>query len=287
MSRLVRTCPATYAAWAVSARFVHLHIHSEYSLVDSTIRIPRLVERCAALGQPAVAVTDRNNLFSLVEFHATAEAAGVKPLAGADVMVASGSEPAFPVTLLCRNRDGYLNLSRLLTRAWLEGHRNDGVVVRPDWLKAHAGDLFALVGRHTEAGRLAATGKHELALGWLADLQGAFDDGRFARPDDLAALFPPGEPNGDGLVPATLTGDPDLQKAIADIISCLGPQKDRSGEPAVSEPGINDFFAQALAASTTLSAGTTSWSASAANPVAATMSVGSTISTPVSSAVLR
>ncbi|NLB59140.1 MAG: PHP domain-containing protein, partial [Gammaproteobacteria bacterium] len=118
----------------VSARFVHLHLHSEYSLVDSTIRIPGLVDRCAALGQPAVAVTDRNNLFALVEFHARAEAAGVKPLAGADVMVASGSEPAFPVTLLCRSHEGYLNLSRLLSRGWLEGHRHDGVVVRPEWL---------------------------------------------------------------------------------------------------------------------------------------------------------
>ncbi len=160
----------------MSSRFVHLHLHSEFSLADSTIRIPQLVARCAALNQPALAVTDRNNLFGLVGFYGKCESAGVKPIAGADVMVATGDEPAYPVTLLCRNRDGYLNLSRLLTRAWLEGHRNDGVVVRPDWLKAHAGDLFALVGRHTEAGRLAATGKHELALGWLADLQGAFDD---------------------------------------------------------------------------------------------------------------
>ncbi|TKS53698.1 DNA polymerase III subunit alpha [Luteimonas yindakuii] len=160
----------------MSSRFVHLHLHSEFSLADSTIRIPQLVARCAALNQPALAVTDRNNLFALVGFYGKCEAAGVKPIAGADVMVAAGDEPAYPVTLLCRNRAGYLNLSRLLTRGWLEGHRNDGVVVRPDWLKAHAGDLFALVGRHTEAGRLAATGKHELALGWLADLQTAFDD---------------------------------------------------------------------------------------------------------------
>ncbi|PJJ99075.1 DNA polymerase III subunit alpha [Lysobacteraceae bacterium NML91-0213] len=160
----------------MSSRFVHLHLHSEFSLADSTIRIKQLVARCAALNQPALAVTDRNNLFGLVGFYGKCESAGVKPIAGADVMVAAGDEPAYPVTLLCRNHDGYLNLSRLLTRGWLEGHRNDGVVVRPEWLKAHAGDLFALVGRHTEAGRLAATGKHELALGWLADLQTAFDD---------------------------------------------------------------------------------------------------------------
>ncbi|MEO6137832.1 MAG: PHP domain-containing protein, partial [Luteimonas sp.] len=67
----------------MSARFVHLHLHSEYSLVDSTIRIPELVARCVALGQPAVAVTDQNNLFALVKFYKAAEAAGIKPIIGA------------------------------------------------------------------------------------------------------------------------------------------------------------------------------------------------------------
>ncbi|MFA5679355.1 MAG: hypothetical protein WC953_13285 [Pseudomonas sp.] len=66
-----------------------------------------------------------------------------------------------------------------------------------------------------------------------------------ADTDDLAALFPPAEANGDGLVPASLTTEADLQAAITDIISCLGAEQDRSGEPAVSEAGINNFFAQA------------------------------------------
>ncbi|MGN6513706.1 MAG: DNA polymerase III subunit alpha, partial [Lysobacteraceae bacterium] len=152
-------------------RFVHLHLHSEYSLVDSTIRIPDLVRRCVALGQPAVAVTDQNNLFALVKFYKAAEGAGIKPVAGADVLLAEGDEPATRLTLLCRDRDGYLTLSRLLTRAWMEGHRHDGVVVRPDWLREQNAGLFALAGRHSEAGRLAAAGKHELAEQWLADWQ--------------------------------------------------------------------------------------------------------------------
>src|SRR5690606_40559615 len=59
---------------------------------------------------------------------------------------------------------------------WLEGHRHDGVVVRPEWLLEQTGDLFALLGRHTEAGRLSAAGKHELALQWLGDWQRAFGD---------------------------------------------------------------------------------------------------------------
>ncbi|GAB3727649.1 DNA polymerase III subunit alpha [Luteimonas pelagia] len=160
----------------MSARFVHLHLHSEYSLVDSTIRVDRLVSRCVELGQPAVAITDRNNLFALVKFYRAAEARGIKPIAGADVMVAGDGEAAWPVTLLCRDRDGYLALSRLLTRAWMEGHRTDGVAVRPEWVLEGCDGLFALAGRHSAAGLLAAAGRHEQALDWLGDWQRAFDD---------------------------------------------------------------------------------------------------------------
>jgi DNA polymerase-3 subunit alpha len=155
----------------MSARFVHLHLHSEYSLVDSTIRIPELVARCVALGQPAVAVTDQNNLFALVKFYKAAEAAGIKPIIGADVLLADGNEAPSRLTLLCRDRVGYLTLSRLLTRAWMEGHRVDGVVLRPQWLQESNAGLFALAGRHSEAGHLAAAGKHDLAQQWLADWQ--------------------------------------------------------------------------------------------------------------------
>ncbi len=153
------------------ARFAHLHLHSEYSLVDSTIRIPELVARCVELGQPAVAVTDHNNLFALVKFYKAAENAGVKPIAGADVLLAGDDEAPTRLTLLCRDREGYLTLSRLLTRAWMQGQRHDGVVVRPEWLREGNGGLFLLAGPHSEAGRLAAAGKHELAEQWLADWQ--------------------------------------------------------------------------------------------------------------------
>ncbi|MCW5580746.1 MAG: PHP domain-containing protein, partial [Luteimonas sp.] len=160
----------------MSPRFVHLHVHSEYSLADSTIRIPELVARCAALGQPSVAITDRNNLFSLVKFYRAAEGAGIKPIAGADVLVADGDEPAWPLTLLCRDREGYLALSRLLTRAWMQGHRHDGVVVRPAWLQDDHAGLFALAGRHTQAGRLFASGREDLAGAWLGDMQRVYGE---------------------------------------------------------------------------------------------------------------
>ena len=159
----------------MSARFVHLHLHSEYSLHDSTIRIPELVGACVARGLPAVAITDQNNLFALVKFYKEAEKVGIKPIAGADVLVAEGGAAPSRLTLLCRDRDGYLSLSQLLTRAWMEGQRHDGVVARPPWLKANAG-LFAIAGPQSEAGQLFASGRFDLAEQALADLQASFGE---------------------------------------------------------------------------------------------------------------
>jgi len=159
----------------MSARFVPLHLHSEYSLVDSTIRIPELVAACVARGLPAVAVTDQNNLFALVKFYKDAEKAGIKPIAGADVLVAEGTAAPSRLTLLCRDRDGYLSLSQLLTRAWMEGHRVDGVVARPAWLAANAG-LFAIAGPQSEAGQLFAAGRQDLAEQAVASLQSSFGE---------------------------------------------------------------------------------------------------------------
>ncbi|WP_223619336.1 DNA polymerase III subunit alpha [Lysobacter sp. ESA13C] len=160
----------------MSAPFVHLHLHSEYSLADSTIRIGELVKRCVALGQPAVALTDIDNLFATVKFYKACEGAGIKPIIGADVGLADGNETASRLTLLCRDRGGYLTLSRLLSRAWMEGHRTEGVVLRPEWLREDNQGLFALAGRHSLAGRLAASNRVELAHAWLVDWQGVFGD---------------------------------------------------------------------------------------------------------------
>ncbi|GAB3749404.1 DNA polymerase III subunit alpha [Lysobacter olei] len=160
----------------MSARFVHLHLHSEYSLADSTIRIGELVKRCAMLGQPAVALTDINNLFAAVKFVKACEGAGIKPILGADIGLADGNETPSRMTLLCRDRGGYLTLSRLLTRMWMEGHRTDGVAMRPEWLREDNEGLFALVGRHSLAGRLATSNRHELAEAWLADWKGELGD---------------------------------------------------------------------------------------------------------------
>ncbi|MFT4255912.1 MAG: DNA polymerase III subunit alpha [Pseudoxanthomonas sp.] len=174
-----------------SSRFIHLHLHTEFSLADSTIRVPEkpdyanpakagdrpnLLSRAVELQLPALAVTDRNNLFALVKFYKAAESVGVKPIAGADVSVADGGDAPSLLTLLCRDRTGYLSLSRLLTRAWMEGQRGDGVAIDPEWLREDHAGLFAIAGRHSLAGRLARTNRHDLAEGQLLEWQRVFGD---------------------------------------------------------------------------------------------------------------
>ena len=129
--------------------FVHLHVHTEYSLIDSVVRLPGLVAATAAAGMPAVAITDQGNLFALVKFYRQALDAGIKPLIGAEVWVTGREEQAEAarLVLLCRNGAGYRSLSRLLSRAWLEG-QNDGIPqVHASWFDGGAtSGLIALSG---------------------------------------------------------------------------------------------------------------------------------------------
>ena len=117
--------------------FVHLHLHSEYSIVDSVVRVPALVKEAAAAGYPAVAITDQGNLFALVKFYKACLAAGLKPIIGADVFVEDEAAAGgyAPLVLLCRNDEGYANLKRLITRSYVEGKRNGIPVVNSDWLE--------------------------------------------------------------------------------------------------------------------------------------------------------
>ena len=96
--------------------FVHCHLHSEFSLSDSTIRIAQLIERCVESGMPAVAVTDNCNLFALVKFFSAAEKAGVKPIAGADLFLENGKSGYFRITALCQNQQGYLHQLQTLAQ---------------------------------------------------------------------------------------------------------------------------------------------------------------------------
>ncbi|QOC21262.1 DNA polymerase III subunit alpha [Wenzhouxiangella sp. AB-CW3] len=157
--------------------FVHLRLHTEYSLEDGMVRIGDLVERAASLGMPAVAVTDWHNLFGLVKFYRAAIARGIKPIAGADIRIQdpSQADEASVLTLLIENREGYLNLCRLLSRSFLEGRYRGQPRVHPAWLRDHTAGLIALAGRASAAGQALARGRNELAS---------------READSLLALFP-------------------------------------------------------------------------------------------------
>jgi len=111
--------------------FVHLHVHSQYSLLDGAIRFEDLFERAKGYGMRAVALTDHGNLSGTIEFYQKAIAHGIKPIVGCEVYVAPGSrfekkaaeggEGNYHLTLLVRNRTGYYNLLKLVSLAWLEG----------------------------------------------------------------------------------------------------------------------------------------------------------------------
>jgi len=148
-------------------QFVHLHLHTEYSIIDSVVRVRELMNATVAAGMPAVALTDQNNLFALVKFYRAALQAGLKPIVGAEIWFrAHPEDEPSRLILLCRNNDGYRNLSRLLTRAYLDGQQDGIPVIRRDWLEAGATDgLMALsggregcIGRQLLAGQLETAG---------------------------------------------------------------------------------------------------------------------------------
>ena len=155
--------------------FVHLHVHTEFSIVDSVVRIPDLVAATAAANMPAIAITDQGNLFGLVKFYRAALAGGVKPIVGAEIWYAGEGDQQAParLVLLCRNGAGYASLSRLLTRAWLEGQRGGLPIISPDWLEAGGGTgLVALSGgRDGVLGRALLSGATEKAVRVARDFE--------------------------------------------------------------------------------------------------------------------
>ncbi len=166
----------------MSPGFVHLRLHTEYSLGDSVVRVPELVTAVAAAGMPAVAVTDQSNLFAMVKFYREALKAGVKPLIGVDLLVREEGErqPPTRLTLLCQSQAGYRNLTHLITRAYLEGQERGTPRVERGWLSAQR--LTGVIGLSCAAegdiGRALVNAREhdaERALGaWLELLPGRF-----------------------------------------------------------------------------------------------------------------
>ena len=118
-----------------SPQFVHLRLHTEFSVTDGIVRIDDAVSRAAVDGMPALAITDLANLFGMVKFYKAARKTGVKPIVGCDVWITNDAERDQPsrLLLLCKSRQGYLQLSRLLSRASLTNQHRGRAEIRREW----------------------------------------------------------------------------------------------------------------------------------------------------------
>ncbi|QGU32371.1 DNA polymerase III subunit alpha [Thermochromatium tepidum] len=159
--------------------FVHLHLHSEYSLVDGLVRLKPLVKAVAAAGMPAVAVTDQCNLFGLVRFYKAAIASGVKPIAGADLWVRNPEDANRPyrLVLLVQDETGYHNLMQLVSRSFIEGQHQGLAQVERDWiLEAHQGLIALSGGTRGDVAEALLRGRDELAEQRLDAWLSVFED---------------------------------------------------------------------------------------------------------------
>ena len=119
-----------------SSSFVHLQCQSEYSVKNSLIRVPKLIESVQQAGMNSIALTDDMSLFSAVKFYQKAIDSGVKPIIGAKVSV-DYSSSQYDVIMLCQNNEGYLNLSELISKAYLSEYGIEGATVTEDQLAEH------------------------------------------------------------------------------------------------------------------------------------------------------
>jgi DNA polymerase-3 subunit alpha len=148
-------------------RFVHLRVHSEFSIADGIVRLDDVVEAAAADGQGALALTDLANAFGLIRFYKEARGKGVKPIAGCDVWITNPDDRDKPsrLLLLVRDRRGYLNLCELLTKAWLTNQYRGRAEVEAEWLESGLGEgLLALSGaQQGDIGMALAAGNEQAA----------------------------------------------------------------------------------------------------------------------------
>jgi DNA polymerase III subunit alpha len=177
--------------------FVHLRVHSEYSVNDGIVRLDDAVQRAAEDQMPALALTDSANLFGMVKFYGAARAAGVKPIVGADCWVQNETdrEKPYRVLLLCASHAGYLRLCDLLSRAWLRNqHRGRGELARA-WLEEGSDGIIALSGAASgDVGQALLSG-HADAAEREAKRWAAIFPGRY-----YVELQRAGLPNGEALL---------------------------------------------------------------------------------------
>jgi len=149
-------------------KFVHLHLHSEFSLVDGAVRIKPLINTVAEQAMPAVALTDRANMFALVRFYKAAMASGIKPITGCEIWIRDPEDINNPssLVLLVKNEVGYKNLTRLVSRGYVDGQHLGRAMIDRQWLTHETTEgLIALsAAADGEIGRALISGNEELAV---------------------------------------------------------------------------------------------------------------------------
>ncbi len=132
----------------MSSPFIHLRVHSDFSMMDGLNKVKPILNKVAELNMPAVAITDQMNMCGLVKFYSTAHDLGIKPIIGTDFWVTNdifGDEP-FRLTLLAMNNEGYKNITILISKAYLRGHVAHKAVIDQAWLAEHSEGVIILSG---------------------------------------------------------------------------------------------------------------------------------------------
>ena len=161
----------------MTAQFIHLRVHTEFSLSDGLVRIKPLLKTLAEQAVPAIAITDQSNLCALIKFYSGAMNAGIKPIAGADLWVENPDDvyKPFRIVLLCQNEQGYHNLTEIISQSFLENQHHDKALVKLEWIFAQSEGLIALsAAREGEIGHALLNGKQELAAERLQQWMAAF-----------------------------------------------------------------------------------------------------------------
>ena len=200
-----------------TTRFVHLRVHSEYSLEDSVLSVSALLDQVLQLNMPAVGLADQSNVFAAVKFYREAVKRGIKPIVGADLWIAAAAEDRDPsrLTLLCLDEEGFRNLSRLLTLSYADGRYLGRALVLKEWLEPDklAGLLALSGGQSGELGRILLGSQPEKATDALRYWRKLFPERfyielhRIGRPQESVYLSKAVNLAGAERVPVVATND--------------------------------------------------------------------------------
>lgn len=196
--------------------FVHLRVHSDYSMVDGLAKIASLVKKTVQLGMPAMAITDFTNLCGLVKFYGSASSAGIKPIVGADFLVANElmGDELTRLTVLAANNQGYQNLTQLISRAYQQGYGSVGPIIQRDWLiELKQGLILLSGGCRGDVGKSLLRENTMLVTDCLAFYQQHFPDHfyleltRTGRQDEERYLYAAIQLAGAKAIPVVATND--------------------------------------------------------------------------------